>query len=76
MVLLCQLVSEDHMIKKLSYMDRSPSRLVTIVSSLVAIGIIVVILLVCHMISQDHVIIWSCDFMRHLHGKSQPCQVW
>ena len=62
MVLLCQLVSEDHMIKKLSCMGRSLSGLVTIVSGFVAKGIVVVMLLVCHMISQDHVIIWSCDF--------------
>ena len=44
-------------------MGKSPSRQVITLSSLVAIGFMVVkMLLVCHVISQDHVVKGSGDF--------------
>ena len=60
MVLVCSMILHDHLIKGSSkIMGRSPSRLVTILSSMVPIrysdgGDIMV--LVCHVNLQDHVI--------------------
>ena len=46
-------------------MGRSPSRYVIILPSLMAIGTLVrdIVALVCHVISKDHMIKGSCDFM-------------
>ena len=52
MILVCHVILQDHVIKRsCDFMDRSPSRKVTILPSLVAIGTLVVeMLLVCHVI--------------------------
>ena len=52
MILVCHVILQDHVIERsCDFMDRSPSRKVTILPSLVAIGTLVVeMLLVCHVI--------------------------
>ena len=65
MVLVCQVILQDHMTKRSrNIMGRSPSRLVTILVSFVIVGTGSgdVMVLVCHVILQDHVIKGSCDF--------------
>ena len=60
---------QDHVIKGLyEFMEESSSLYIPTLSSLVATDIVEV---VHHVISQDHVIIWSCDFM----GRSQSNEV-
>ena len=56
---------QDHMIKgPCDIMEGSSLLNIPTLSSLVAMGIVVVdMTLVCHVLLQDHVIIWSCDFM-------------
>ena len=65
MVLFCHVILGDDLTKGLdNFMGRSLSRWVTILPSLVAKSTVVVeMFLVRHVISQDHVIKGSCDFM-------------
>ena len=42
MILVCYVISQDHVSTRSSNMDRSPSKLVTILPSLVAIGTVAV----------------------------------
>ena len=54
MVLVCQVILQDHMTKRSrNIMGRSPSRLVTILVSFVTITILVVEIMVlgCHLVS-------------------------
>ena len=63
---------QDHMAKGSRNMVRSHSSLVSVLARLVEIGTLIgtsneyFMALLCHMILQNHVIKWSCDFM----GKS------
>ena len=64
MLLACHLISQNHVTKGSSnIMGRSPSRLVTILPSVVVIDAVLVEVLVCHMILRDYVIKGSCGFM-------------
>ena len=57
-------------------MARSPSRYVTIRPTMMAIRYCEdVRILICHVISQNHVIKGVCDFMGS-YGKLPSCQVW
>ena len=78
-VLVFHLISIDHLTQRSSnIMDRSPSRLLTILPSSVTIdgSIGDKMVLMCHMISEDHMIKVSYDFMGRSHQiKWSPCQV-
>ena len=62
MILVCPMISQDHVIKRSCYfMGRSLSKQVTILKSVVAIATL---------LSKGHVILW----VEAPHGKSLPCQ--
>ena len=64
MVLVFNVISQDHLILVSSnIMGNSPSKLVIILSILVAKDTGNVMVLVCHVISQGHVFEGSCDFI-------------
>ena len=67
MVFICQVTLQDQVIKVLNdFMDGSPLRLVNILPGSVGhrhCGSGYIIVLVCHVISQDHVIKGSCDLI-------------
>ena len=59
-------------------MEGRSSLYIPTLSSLVAMSIVVVdMILVCHMISHNPLIMWSCEFTGGTpHSNSHPFQVW
>ena len=67
MVLICHVILQDHMIKEsMTFMNRDTWRNVTILSSLEAMVIVVVVI---YAVLQEYVINRSCDFMGKILSK-------
>ena len=64
MVLVCHVISQDHVTKGSSNMGRCPSRLSHRYCGSGYISIVVWLV-----ISQDQVIIWSCDLIDRSHSR-------